>query len=199
MTLFDKNIESNITKEDKPMLVVFSGPSGSGKNSVIGELIRRYPDTYTFMPSITTRKMRPGEREGAPYHYVSREEFLTRVEAGEFYEYEEIHGNLYGISKRILGDMLTTGKILLKDVDVKGTVSLLRGLKERPPLTIFLTAGGREELRQRLIIRGEKDIELRLQRYDKEMEFAGNYDYVIVNDILDRAVSEAHERIINYK
>ena len=177
------------------MLVLFSGPSGAGKNTVIGGLLSKHPDTYAFVPSVTTRKMRPGEREGAPYHYISEEEFLRRLDAGEFYEYERIHGNLYGMSKCILDGMLGGGKILLKDIDVLGTESMLAAMKDRRPLTIFLTAGGRGELEQRLHARGEKDIELRRNRYDKEMEFAGKYDHVIVNDVLERAVAEAHQKI----
>jgi len=180
------------------MLVILSGPSGSGKNSVIGGLLSKYPDTYAFVPSVTTRKMRPGESEGAPYRYVSREEFKKRLAAGEFYEHEEIHGNLYGMSKRILDDMLGMGKILLKDIDVKGTVSMLNALKGERVLTVFLTAGGREQLEDRLRLRGEGDIELRLKRYDTEMAFADSYDHIVVNDVLDRAVKETHEKITNY-
>ena len=182
------------------MLVVFSGPSGSGKNSVINGLLNKYPDIYAFMPSITTREMRPGESPGAPYHFVSEEEFLERLAAGEFYEHERIHNvGLYGVSRKIHADMLGSGKILLKDVDVLGTVNLIEELKEQKLLTIFLTAGSREELARRLEVRGEPNIETRLYRYDKEMTFADNYDHIIVNDELDRAVEEAHETIIKYK
>jgi len=183
------------------MLVVFSGPSGAGKNAIISGLLDNYPAQYDFMPTMTTRAKREGERDGFPYYFISTEEFKARIAKGEFLEYEQIHVGYYGTSKIILADKLKEGKTLLKDIDVKGTMNLKKVLKktEFKLLTIFITAGSKENLRQRLIGRGEKDIDLRLSRYESELKYADKYDYVIENIVLAKAVECAHKIITKNK
>ena len=183
------------------MLVVFSGPSGAGKNAVISGLLDKYPAMYGFMPTITTRAKREGERDGFPYYFISTEEFKARIAKGEFLEYEQIHVGYYGTSKKILAEKLKEGKTLLKDIDVKGTMNLKKVLKktEFKLLTIFITAGNKENLRQRLIGRGEKDIDLRLSRYESELKYADKYDFLVENIDLNEAMESAHEIITRCK
>lgn len=163
------------------MLIILSGSSGVGKNTIMEELIKRVDNLVTFC-SYTTREMRPGESQENPYVFVDKETFLEMAEAGEFYEYEEFHGGKhYGTSKKIIQENLEKGKILIKDVDVKGTMNLVKALADvTKVITIFLTVD-KDTLKQRLIDRNEKDIELRLSRYDLEQEFEKEYDYVIQN------------------
>ncbi|MCL2370654.1 MAG: guanylate kinase [Firmicutes bacterium] len=181
------------------MLVVFSGPSGAGKNAIISGLLERYPQKYSFMPTMTTRAKREGEREGFPYHFVGRREFLDLIRQDKFFEYEQIHTSYYGTHKQILADKLAEGKVLLKDIDVKGTFNLKEGLKGSGHrlFTIFVTAGDKEILRQRLIGRGEKDedIEIRLKRYESEMAYEKKYNYIIKNIDLSRAIERVHQVI----
>jgi len=183
------------------MLVVFSGPSGAGKNAIISGLLDKYPALYGFMPTMTTRAKREGERDGFPYYFISTEDFKVRIDNGEFLEYEQIHVGYYGTSKKILADKLKEGKTLLKDIDVKGTVNLKKGLDggKHKLLTIFVTAGNKENLRQRLIGRGEKDIDLRLSRYESELKYSDKYDFVVENIVLAKAVECAHEIITQNK
>ena len=104
------------------MLVIFSGGSGVGKNTVIENLLTN--KAFAFMPTYTTRKCRPNESEGNPYCFISTEEFLKKIEQNEFYEYQRVHEHYYGTSKTLLNDRLKSGKILLKDIDVLGTQNL---------------------------------------------------------------------------
>ena len=179
------------------MLVIFSGPSGVGKNSVISGLIKRYPDRYRLMPTVTTRAMRPGERDGMPYYFWTEKEFLEGLQRGEFVEHQRIHGNLYGINKRVLETMKKENEVLLKDIDVLGTMNILGGMQGVELMTVFVTVSGKAELEDRLRKRGETEdaIALRLSRFGLEMEYKKHYDFVVFNDVLDKAVDEVH-RII---
>jgi len=174
------------------MIVIVSGSSGSGKNTVINRLLAE-DDTLAFLTTVTTREMREGERQGIPYLFVSHEEFRAMIGRGEFLEYCEVHdGNLYGTNRRILEEKLALGKILIKDIDVDGTDALKKILPEI--ITIYLSVD-REVLRQRLIERGETEIEKRLSRYDYEDARKAGYDYVIQNDDLETTVATIREII----
>jgi len=181
------------------MLVIFSGPSGVGKNSVISGLIERYPDRYRLMPTVTTRAMRHGERDGMPYYFWSEQRFREGLARGEFVEHQRIHNNLYGINKQILSQMLNEDRILLKDIDVLGTMNILGAMDGVELRTIFVTVSGKDVLSERLKNRGESEdaIALRLSRFELEMEYKKHYDYIVINDVLDKAVDKAHE-IITY-
>lgn len=169
------------------MLIVFSGGSGVGKNTVIAQLLKS--GDYVLMPTYTTRDKRDGESEGNPYHFLTDGEFLKKIDEGDFYEYQRVHNHYYGTSKTLLKNALATGKILLKDIDVIGTQNLLTAIGgSTKVLTVFLKVDSPEILRQRLIGRGEKDIELRLQRYGLEQQYAVNYDYVVNNESLEKTV-----------
>lgn len=173
------------------MLVILSGVSGAGKDTIKKELIQTMKEVVS-LPSITSRKPRTGEEEGVQYHFISKEEFEERIKENEFYEYDLHHENYYGTSKKILNDKINTGKIIVKDIEVNGTENLVNLLKnDTKIITIFLKVE-EEELRNRLRNRGdnlsEEELELRIGRLKYEESKIINYDYVIKNDNFEKTV-----------
>lgn len=165
------------------MLVIFSGGSGVGKNTVIAEFLKR--KGFSLMPTYTTRNRRDGEVDGNPYYFLTKEQFEKKIAEGEFYEYENVHGNYYGTSKLLLKNGLESGDILLKDIDVLGTHNLTERVSSDVKIvSVFLQVDSPEVLRQRLILRGEKEIDKRLSRYEMEQGYKWEYDYVITNNDL---------------
>jgi guanylate kinase len=179
-------------------LIVVSGPSGSGKTTIARALLRNIP-SLRFSVSATTRPIRTGEREGVDYYYLSREVFLRRVASGEFVEWEEVYGNLYGTLRAEVDGALALGQHLLFDVDVKGALSI----KERYPaaLLVFIRPPSRETLEARLRARSTEDeatVQRRLARTDMELELGEQFDHRVVNDVLDRAIAETNEIVEHY-
>ncbi len=173
------------------MLVLLSGVSGAGKDTIKKELIKRM-DNVISMPSYTDRKPREGEVDGKIYNFITTEEFETKIKENEFYEYSVHHEHYYGTSKKILDEAMKSGKIIVKDIEVNGTENLLNLFKDDLDMvTIFLRVP-KEELRRRLEHRVEKasikEIELRLNRFDYEESKIGIYDYVLKNDNLEKTV-----------
>ena len=173
------------------MLVLLSGVSGAGKDTIKQELLKRMSN-ITTMPSYTDRSPRPGEQNGGVYNFVTTEEFEQKIRENEFYEYSVHHEHYYGTSKNVLNENIKKGKIIVKDIEVNGTENLIKLLKDDIKIvTIFLRVP-KEELRRRLEHRIEKaslkEIELRLNRFDYEESKIGMYDYVIKNDNLEKTV-----------
>ena len=173
------------------MLVILSGVSGAGKDTIKKELLKRMDDVTT-LPSYTSRKMRDGEQEGVQYHFISKEEFEAKIRQGDFYEYDLHHGNYYGTSRELMNEKIASGKIIVKDIEVNGTENLIKLLKNETKLvTIFLRVE-KDELRRRLENRGdnltEAEIELRLGRLDYEENKIRLYDYMIKNDDFEKTV-----------
>jgi len=173
------------------MLVLLSGVSGAGKDTIKKELMKRM-ENVTSMPSYTDREPRPGEVDGQIYNFITTEEFENKIKENEFYEYSVHHEHYYGTSKKILNEKVKSGKIIVKDIEVNGTENLLKLLKnDMDIVTIFLRVP-KEELRKRLEHRVEKanlkEIELRLNRFDYEESKIGIYDYVLKNDDLEKTV-----------
>ena len=173
------------------MLVILSGVSGAGKDTIKKELIKRMENVIS-LPSFTSRDPRPGEEEGVQYHFITKEEFKEKIKNKEFYEYDIHHENYYGTSRKLMNEKIQSGKIIVKDIEVNGTENLLRTLKNETRLvTIFLKVD-KEELKHRLINRGdnlsEAEMELRLGRLEYEESKINLYDYVIKNDDLEKTV-----------
>ncbi len=166
---------------------MLSGPSGAGKGSVRRRLLERMSLRYGV--SSTTRKPRPGEVDGREYSFLSRGEFERRIEAGEFIEWAEVYGNLYGTPRQPLLDWLTAGVDVVVEKDVHGASTL----RQRCPFSVlvFIMPPTLAQLEQRVRGRGtEDDAQLgrRLARAAQEMEASRHYDYVIVNDDLEECV-----------
>ena len=173
------------------MLVILSGVSGAGKDTIKKELIKRMEDVIS-LPSYTSRNPREGEEEGVQYHFITKEEFEEKIKNNEFYEYDEHHNNYYGTSRKLMNEKIKSGKIIVKDIEVNGTENLVKILKNETNLvTIFLKVE-KEELRKRLIERGdnlsEEEMELRLGRLEYEESKIKLYDYVIKNDDFEKTV-----------
>lgn len=171
-------------------IVVVSAPSGAGKSTLIRMAQRQLPN-LVFSVSATTRHPRGDEKEGTDYYFITEEEFRKGIDSGAFAEWAEVHGNLYGTYKSEIERHLQGDNILILELDVQG----MRSIKTLYPqaLSVFIAPPNMETLRQRLQRRGtntDADIELRLKNAEREMTAANEFDVIIVNDVLENAVSE---------
>lgn len=188
-------MQKNKKKNRGFMFIILSGASGSGKDTVKKELLERI-DNLTTIPSFTTRSPRD-EEDKKRYFFVTEQEFKELIKNGEVYEYSIHHGNYYGTSKKELDKKISSGFSVIKDIDVNGTMNLVKTFKDiMKVVTIFLKVD-KKELQDRLRKRGtsKEEIELRLSRVDYEEQYIDSYDYVIVNDNLEKTVNEI-EKII---
>jgi guanylate kinase len=171
-------------------LFVISAPSGAGKTTVLGRVMSRLPK-LAFSVSHTTRSPRPGERDGGDYHFVSREEFLSMIDAGSFLEHAEVHGNLYGTARSGICQQLEEGIDVVLDIDVQGA-AILRRTAEMAAVFVFIAPPSMIELEKRLRGRGtesEERIRLRLQNARQELAAAGEYEYLLINEDLEETAS----------
>lgn len=174
------------------MLVLLSGVSGAGKDTIKKELIARM-DNVESLPSFTDRDPRENDIPGKTYNFVSTEEFEAMIARGELYEYSAHYNHYYGTSRKLLNEKMQNGKIIVKDIEVNGVENLVKLLgNDTKIVTIFLKVP-KEELRRRLESRidkpSPKDIELRLNRLQYEESKIGIYDYVIKNNNLEKTVN----------
>lgn len=175
------------------MLVILSGVSGSGKDTIKKALIARM-DNVESLPSYTDRSPRPGEVNGKIYNFVSKEEFEQMIKNNEFYEYNVHHEHYYGTSRKLMNEKIKSGKIIVKDIDVNGTENLIKLLEhDTKVVTIFLKVP-KQILAKRLERRmgnnpDYKEITLRLNRFDYEESKIGMYDYVIKNNDLEKTIN----------
>ncbi len=166
------------------MLVILSGVSGAGKDTIKKEVINRLNYVETF-PTVTSRPIRNGDIPGITYIFVSREKFEEMIKNDELYEYDIHHNNYYGVAKKPLHEKIDNGIIAIRDIDVNGTETLVKKLgKKMKIITIFLKIS-KDEMLNRLKNREDKpsneEIELRLSRFDYEESKMDQYDYVIEN------------------
>ena len=173
-------------------LYIVSSPSGGGKTTLIRRLLARPPgEALHFSVSHTTRTMRQGEESGREYHFVSVTEFQRMVQRDEFLEHNEVHDNIYGTSRGEVLPRLAAGEDVILDIDVQGARDVRKAYPEA--VTIFIVPASLTELERRLHSRGldgEEAIQKRLINAAKEIQQAPDFQYVIVNDDLDRATLE---------
>lgn len=173
----------------KNKLLVISGPSGVGKGTLVKALKARRPDV-TESVSCTTRAPRKGETHGKEYFFLSREEFLRRIDEKDFLEYDEHFGNYYGTPKSFVLEKLKEKSVIL-EIDVVGALNAKREIPES--VLIMIAPPSVEELKRRLTGRGTETKEAianRLARLEYELSQRDKYDYVVVNDDLERALQE---------
>ena len=174
----------------KGRLFVISAPSGTGKSTIIGEIMKRRPD-ITFSVSATTRLPRPGDEEGKTYFFKTREQFSEMVKNGELLEYAEFAGNFYGTPKKPIMDKIEKGIDTILDIEVKG----YKQVKKMMPdcVSVFIVPPSMEELEKRLRLRktdSDETIARRLDTAKTEMLEKEHYDYIVENDIVENAVDK---------
>ncbi|MDP3939984.1 MAG: guanylate kinase [Deltaproteobacteria bacterium] len=178
---------------DSPgVLMVVSGPSGSGKTSLCKALLEREPEAR-FSVSYTTRSKRAGEHEGKDYHFVDQPTFRRMIEQKQFAEWAEVYGQLYGTSAAWLRSQMDLGIDVILDIDYQGAYQVRDRLDDDSPVLVFVIPPSFEVLKERLASRGtETDARVRerLQTAEEELRHVYLYDYVVINDAFDRAVTD---------
>lgn len=184
----------NLHKQER--IVVIEGPSGAGKDTIIKELIKRYPTRFAKLISVATRAMRPTESQGNPYIFVTNPEFDALVDSGDIFEFTVRHGEKRGMSEKYIREILEQNKIPLKDCDLIGVKALRQRFEN--VTTIFIMAE-KNEIARRLRARGdsEPDIMVRLKDYDQCILEAPHYDYVIENKDLNKTIDKILNIIYN--
>lgn len=180
---------------NKGQLIVFSGPSGVGKGTVLKEFLQGR-DNVALSVSATTRQPRPGEEHGVHYYFLSKEEFLKKVDEGNMLEYAQYNENYYGTPKDKVDEALAQGRDIILEIEVQGALLV----KEKCPnaLLIFVAPPSWQELHDRLVGRDTEDaatIENRLRIAGEELKQAVHYDYILVNDTVE-AAAQRLEHII---
>jgi guanylate kinase len=183
-------------QKSKGILIVLSGFSGSGKGTIMKELMKKYSEQYALSISATTRSPRPGETDGVEYFFRTKEQFEKMIADDELIEYAKYVDNYYGTPKAYVEEQLAAGKDVILEIEIQGALKV----KEKFPdtLLMFVTPPSAEELKNRLVGRGTETldvIESRMDRACEEAEGMDQYDYLIVNDDLDTCVEEVHQII----
>lgn len=181
--------EKTPERPGRGLMLLISGPSGCGKSSICKRLLE--DPNVVFSISATTRPMRPGEVDGVHYHFLDRKRFREYVEHGDFIEWAEVHGNLYGTLRAPMERVLAAGGVYLVEIDVQGGTQL-KAL-ELPGEYVFVAPPDMETLEARLVGRGTDAPEVIARRLTKAREEMGareKYDHVLVNDDLERVVEE---------
>ncbi|ARR00205.1 MULTISPECIES: guanylate kinase [Campylobacter] len=172
----------------KGQILIISGPSGSGKSTLLSRLMSEFDNIY-FSISSTTRMPRDGEQDGVDYNFISVDEFKKGIDEGKFLEWANVHKNYYGTSLEPVEKALKDGKIVIFDIDVQGFYLVMK--KYSSIITsVFITTKDRYELKRRLINRGSDDaqtIENRLFNAATEIAHIGEYDYLIINENIDKS------------
>lgn len=171
----------------KGLLILISGPSGTGKGTVCDLLRKNHPE-ISYSISATTRQPRPGEQDGVNYYFYDKEKFRQMIDAGELLEWAEVYGNYYGTPKQKVLDRLNAGEDILLEIDTQGALNVMKAVPEG--LFIFLLPPSLEELANRLKGRGtetEESLQRRLGAAVDEIKIAHNYRYVVVNDKVEAA------------
>lgn len=175
---------------DKGILITVSGPSGSGKGTVLSELIKKRDDVKISV-SMTTRKKRNGEIDGSSYYFVDREYFEKKINSNGMLEYAEYAGNYYGTPKEPVDEMLNAGKAVILEIDVQGADKIKNIYPD--VIRIFIMPPSVSVLERRLRGRNTEDEETinhRLVIAKGEMRMALDYDFIVVNDSLEEAVKD---------
>ncbi|HEX8247526.1 MAG TPA: guanylate kinase [Pyrinomonadaceae bacterium] len=174
----------------KGNLFIITSPSGGGKGTLIREVLRSVPKVG-YSVSFTTRRQRAGEEHGKHYYFVSREEFEKKVTEGDFLEWANVHGNLYGTSKAQVESELNLGRDIILEIDVQGAEIVKNLVPEA--IGVFILPPSFEVLRERLTARQTEspaDLQIRLRNSKREVGRWQDFDYVIINDEVNRASTD---------
>lgn len=178
-------------RKDSNFLIILSAPSGGGKTTILNEVLKRM-DNVDYSISFTTRSPRGAEENGVHYHFVSEAEFEERIAAKDFLEYAKVFGkSWYGTSISYIKSRLALRRHVIMDIDVQGASQI--AMTDIPSIKIFIIPPTMEELKKRLLLRQTdslEDIERRLATAEKELTQIKDYDYLVVNDDLELAITE---------
>ena len=191
---------SIIKQKEKGTLVVISGPSGAGKDTIINEVIKKEKINAWVSISMTSRPLRGNEVDGKDYFFVTKEEFEDNIKKGNFLEYAKYNDNYYGTPKSKIEDYLNKGIDVILNIEIQGALQIKELIKDA--LFIFIMPPSMEELKRRLINRGTDSSEKILSRFKtayQEINEVTKYNYVVVNDDLDKAVSKVEAILISEK
>ena len=180
-------------------LFIISAPSGAGKTTLTKAALARYSDLL-YSVSYTTRQPRTAEQDGVDYHFISKQDFKKGIREERWAEWAQVYGNYYGTSAKFIDDGLSSGRDILLDIDVQGTIQILKKFPDS--VTIFILPPSIKILKKRLEIRATdsaKVIEKRLEYAKKEMAQKDLYRHVIVNDNLSKAIDELSAIIKEYR
>lgn len=187
----------------KGLLIIMSGPSGVGKGTVRREVMKDENVNLVYSISMTTRYQRAGEQNGVDYYFVSKEDFKKAIENDELLEWAEFVGNFYGTPKQKVEELRNQGKDVILEIEVNGTEQVLNKFKgDEGVISIFLYPPSFEALESRIRGRSTETEELiqeRLAKASREMKLKTRYDYVVINDNLEKASNEIKEIIKNKK
>lgn len=189
MSELEESLKS-VMAAKKGRLFVVSGPSGVGKDTVLDVFHRVLPDVQQCI-TVSTRAMRPGESEGHPYHFLTVDEFRQRVDSDGFLEYAFVNGNFYGTPRQWVDDKRAEGVDVLLKIDVQGGLTVRT--KEKEAILIFLMPPSVAELERRLRARStenEEQITVRLLDARSELQQIPNYDYAVLNDVIENAADQ---------
>ncbi len=177
--------------ENKGAILILSGPSGCGKSTLLKEIYKNI-DNYYFSISTTTRKPREGEKNGVDYYFVTKDEFEKDIEAGNFLEWAKVHDNYYGTSLKPIIEALNDAKLVIFDIDVQGH-KIVRKKLNSSVTSVFITTPNLTILKERLYSRNSDSgdiIEKRLINAKEEINSFLDYDYLIINDDLEKSTKE---------
>ena len=180
---------------DRGILVVVSGFSGAGKGTLMKRLMEKY-DNYAFSVSATTRAPRPGEEHGREYFFHTKKEFEELILEDALIEYAQYVNNYYGTPKAYVEKQLNMGKDVILEIEIQGALKVKKKMPNT--LLLFVTPPSAEELKRRLVNRGTESmdvIESRLSRASEEAEGMPEYDYILINDVIEDCVDNMHNII----
>lgn len=184
--------------KDKGLLIVISGPAGAGKGTICKSLISR--NEYWLSVSATTRSPRKGEEDGKSYFFMTKEDFLKKVDQDDFLEYAEVYGNYYGTPRSKVIDALNDGKDVILEIDIQGALKVKENYPEG--IFIFILPPSMDVLKQRLVNRGSETPESLMTRFKsafKEINFVSKYNYAVVNDEVEKAAKKIESIIVAEK